>query len=101
MIYRKKNLDFFNIQLNKVINKTLSKKLKQSFKRNYYQAYNKRLAFFLQNFYTNKHKNFYFSQNKIICFITFSSKVSNSKLLLSRFFLTKHVDKLLLGGIQK
>ena len=102
MIYRKKYLDKFNLRF--LVNKKqgcMFNKIQSSFKLNYSQTFNKRNSFYIKNFYTNKNLQFYKSQNKPICFITFSPKVPSSKLLLSRFFLVKNTDRLLLGGYQK
>lgn len=105
MIYRKKHLDkkLLNYKLTKAnnLNYNLNYKLKLSFKKNYCQNYKKRFSFFLQKFYHNKHLRFYNSQNKLQCFITYSMRVPQSKVLLSRFFLVKNSNSLLLGGYQK
>lgn len=101
MIYRKKYLDKANLRFLKQINGTLDYKLTWSFKKNYSQPFKKRLGFFLQKYSVNNQHNFYRSQNKLYCQITYSSRVPNSKLLLSRFYLVNNVNRLLLAGYQK
>ena len=101
MIYRKKYLDKKLIKYRLENKKNLKKKLISSFRKNYYQCYNKRLSFFIQNFYTNSNLRFYNSQNKLQCNIMYSTRVPNSKILVSRFFLIKNSNSLLLGGYQK
>ena len=72
-----------------------------NFKKNYYQCYAKRINFFIQNFYYNKNLRFYNSQNKLQCNMMYSTKVPTSKLMVSRFYLIKNANSLLLGGYQK
>lgn len=101
MIYRKKQLDKFILKFLLNNKTTIKNKINKSFKQNYSQRYTKRINFYIQKLYSNKNLCFYNSQNKLNCFITYSSKVPNSKLLLSRFFLVKNVNKLLIGGFKK
>lgn len=101
MIYRKKQLDKFNIKFLRQKKNTLKKKIYSCFKKSYYQSFNKRISFYIKNFYKNKDLQFYNSQNKPTCFITYSTRVPSSKLLVSRFFLVKNVNKLLIGGYQR
>lgn len=101
MIYRKKWLDKKYLNYKKTKNNNLNQKVILSFRKNYYQNYAKRLSFFIQNYYNNKDFMFYNSQNKLQCNIMYSTKVPHSKLMVSRFFLIKNSNSLLLGGYQK
>lgn len=101
MIYRKKWLDKKYISFRNTRCNNLRSKLLLSFKKNYNQIYTKRLSFFIQNFYNNKDLRFYNSQNKLQCSLMYSTKVPNSKLMISRFYLINNSNSLLFGGYQK
>lgn len=101
MIYRKKWLDKKFINYNNTVSNNLNRKLILSFKKNYYQNYSKRISFFIQDFYTNKNLKFYNSQNKLQCSLTYSTKVPTSRLMVSRFYLIRHSNSLLIGNYQK
>lgn len=101
MIYKKKYIDKTNIKYLKHHKFLIYNKLLLSFKKNYTQQYKKRISFFIQKFYTTNDSKFYMSQNKLYCGLTYSGRVPSHKLRLSRFYLVKHSDGLLLGGYQK
>lgn len=102
MIYRKKYLDKLNLRFGTYHLKCfLTEKLKLSFGKNYKICYKNRLGFFIKKFYVNRDHKFYNSQNKAICFMTYSPKVPNACLSLSRFYLVKHSNNLYLSGYQK
>jgi len=101
MVYRKKYVDKFILRYKIAEKSKLSNKLILSFKKNYNVCYKKRIGLFINKLYTNKDNRFYNSQNKAVCFMTYSPKVPNANLNLSRFYLVKHSNSLLLSGFQK
>lgn len=101
MIFRKKYLDLKTIQHKKQLSNSLTVKLTKSFQYNFFLEYKKRLSFFLQKDLKNKHLNFYNSQNKLRCGITFSKRVAFKNLNFSRFYLVRHANSLVLSPFQK
>lgn len=101
MIYRKKYVDIKKIQYFNFKYKNLNKLLISSFKNNFYQNYMKRISFYIQKFNVNSNKQFYQSQNKLYCPITFSKKVPNKKIMYSRFYLIKNLNGLIIPPYQK
>lgn len=72
-----------------------------SFSKNYFIQPKNRLSFFLRKNYTNKQKKFYASQNKLQCFLSYSFSVPLQKTNVSRFYLNKGADRLIMSGYQK
>lgn len=101
MAQRKKFLDSKLIKFRIESKNILEKRLIKSLQRNNSIAGRERIAFFIKNNYFTRHNYFYKSQNKLQCTLTYSFKVPSKKLKLSRFYLVKHVDALLIGGLQK
>lgn len=75
--------------------------LNKSFKKNFLVNYKSRISLSIQNRYTNSFHRFYFSQNKLQCFLHYSFSVPNKKVNVSRFFLTKGLERLMFSGYQK
>ena len=101
MLYRKKYIFNKTIKFKKFIKKTLILKIKKSFLSNYKQNYIKRLSFLMQKKRSNKHKDFYNSQNSLLCLFLSIKKVPSKKIAFSRFYYVKHANSLLLAGFQK
>ena len=79
----------------------LSSIIKKSFLRNYAVDPIRRFSLIIQSNYSNNDFQFYKSQNKLQCYMSYSFKVPTKRLNLSRFYLTRSVNKLYLGGYQK
>lgn len=101
MIYKKKNLDkiFLNfLNFHKNFHNFI---LKKSLKKNKTINCNVRLVHFIQKYRVNSDHSFYRSKYKPYCFLSYNSRVPNSGLGVSRFYLTKHANSLLLSNYQK
>lgn len=79
----------------------LEEKIKKSFLRNYMLSPINRLSFIIKNNLNNNDFYFYKSQSKLQCYLSYSFKVPSKRINLSRFYLVRTVNKLLLGGYQK
>ena len=95
-----------NVYINKLLYKKndtnfLYTKLINSYKKNYNIHYIKRLGFFLNKYSVNSEKNFYNSQNKLFCNISYSNKVPSHKVKHSRFYLNKVSNSLILFNYHK
>lgn len=101
MLKRNKAIFKKKIQYIRFYQNTLEKKLLNSFQKNYKQNYKKRIAFFIKTYYKNRDKNFYRSQNKLFCNISYSHKVPSKKLNHSRFYLNKVSERLILFNYHK
>jgi len=101
MIRRKKHLDFKTMNYTNWKPSIYKNKLINSFSKNYFIQPGIRLSFFVRKNYTNKHKKFYLSQNKLQCFLSYSFSVPLQKTNTSRFYLSKGADRLIMGGYQK
>lgn len=101
MLYRKKYLFNKTIKFKKFFSRTLKTKIIKSFINNYKQHYIKRVSFLLQRRKTNRHKDFYNSQNSLICCFLSVKKVPSKKIAFSRFYYVRNANSLLLAGYQK
>ena len=101
MIRRKKHLDFKTMSYNNWIPFIYKNKLINNFRKNYFIQPKFRLSFFVRKNYTNNHRKFYASQNKLQCFLSYSFSVPLQKTNVSRFYLNKGADRLIMGGYQK
>lgn len=73
----------------------------QSFKENQFLKPLNRLSFFIGLDRQSKHYLFYKSQSKLQCYLSYSLRVPSAKMQLSRFYLNRGADQLLLGNYQK
>ena len=100
------------IQRSKHLNKKLIKyliwapnklktKLKKSFIKNFKIDYKSRISLNVRTFYFTKQKQFYNSQNKLQCFLSYNFSVPNKRVNTSRFYLNKGIERLIFGGYQK
>lgn len=101
MIRRKKHLDFKYIRYYNWSQEILDKKLTKSFGKNYFLKPKQRLSFFVRKNFRNSDQKFYGSQNKLQCFLSYSFSVPLQKTNVSRFYLSKGADRLIMGGYQK
>lgn len=101
MIRKKKNLHFKEIRYKNWSNNKLEKRLKLSFLRNFNLTPINRLSFILQTKHCNKQHFFYIAQNKLQCLFSYSYSVPNKKIISSRFFLNKGIERLMYGSFQK
>lgn len=101
MIRRKKHLDYKFIRYINWEKTILSKKLINSLGKNYFLKPKTRLSFFCRKNYVNSEQQFYKSQSKLQCFLGYSFSVPLQKTNVSRFYLNKGADSLIMGGYQK
>ena len=101
MLKRSKNVYIKKLLYKKNYTNFLHKKLLNSYKQNYNIYYLKRLSFFINKYSVNSEKNFYNSQNKLFCNISYSSKVPSRKVYHSRFYLNKVSNSLILFNYHK
>lgn len=80
-------------QLNEIITK--------SFQQNHFIIPQDRISFFIGKDRQNKHYTFWKSQNRLQCYLSYSLRVPSSKVQLSRFYLNRGTDRLLLSNYQK
>lgn len=73
----------------------------KSFLKNYMLKPINRVSFIIKKNYSNNDLRYYKAQNKLQCFMSFSFKVPCKRINLSRFYLVRSANKLLLGGYQK
>ena len=101
MIRRKRHLDLKFIRYHNWTKEILEKKLIYSFSKNYFLKPKQRLSFFFRKNNINSQQKFYKSQNKLQCFLSYSFSVPLQKTNVSRFYLVKGADRLIMGGYQK
>lgn len=101
MIRRKKHLDFKYIRYCNWSENILDEKLTKSLSKNYFLKPKQRLSYFVRKNYKNKDQKFYKSQSKLQCFLSYSFSVPLQKTNVSRFYLSKGADRLIMGGYQK
>lgn len=101
MLQRNKHLNkkliryfFWNKNKNNLI-------LLKSIKKNFLVNYKTRISLNIQRKNYNCHHRFYLSQNKLQCFLHYSFSVPNKKVNVSRFYLTKGLERLMFSGYQK
>lgn len=101
MIKRKIHLDKKKIKFVRWQQNSLSKLLKKSFRCNHATAPIARISFGIQRTATTKLCYFYKSQNKLQCFLSYSFRVPYKRLQMSRFYLSRAANKLLMYSYQK
>lgn len=101
MIYKKKNLDKILLNFLNYYNNFYTVAIKKSIKKNKKIKTKIRLNQFLQKTRKNSDNCFYRSKYKPYCFLSYNSRVPNSKLGVSRFYLTKHANSLYIPNYQK
>ena len=70
-----------------------------SFQRNHYTMPKDRLSFFKRSDFLNADLQFFKSQRKLCCLFTFSRRVPNKRLMLSRFALVRYLNQTLMGPL--
>lgn len=70
-----------------------------SFQRNYYIMPKDRISFFKVADFLNSDLQFFKSQYKLCCLFTFSRRVPNKRLMLSRFALVRYLNQVLIGPL--
>ena len=86
----------------KIWNKSiLDRLLLRSFCENHFLIPKNRISFFIKTEKRNYDHFYYKSQNRLHCYLTYSMRVPNSKVHLSRYYLNKGVDRLWLTHYQK
>ena len=101
MLKRKLFLDKKIIKYKIWHNSRINNILQSSFRQNHFLKPSYRISFFINKDRQTQHYMFYKSQSKLQCFISYSVKVPNKKLNLSRFYLGRATDRLLLANYQK
>ena len=101
MIYKKKNLDKVLLNFLSYYNNFYNVVVKKSIKKNKKISTKIRLVQFLQKTKKNSDNCFYRSKYKPYCFLSYNARVPNSKLGVSRFYLTKHSNSLYITNYQK
>jgi hypothetical protein len=81
--------------------KIIKCKLLKSFSKNFFLVPRVRLSYIFKDSFSNKNRQFYNSQSKLQCVLSYSFSVPYRKNLTSRFFLSKGLNKLVYCGYQK
>lgn len=101
MLQRSKHLNKKLIRYHFWQQKKNNLKLTKSFVKNFFIHYKIRISFNIRKNYYNKHHKFYLTQNKLQCFLHYSFSVPNKRVNVSRFYLTRGLDRLMFAGYQK
>lgn len=101
MIRRKKHLDHKFIKFKNWEKTIFDRKLSASLGKNYFLKPKQRLSYFIRKNFVNSQYQFYKSQNKLQCFLSYNFSVPLQKTNVSRFYLAKGADALIMGGYQK